>query len=89
MEKKKLTRDQHLIQLIREDENKDARIKELESEKKDFEKRLKKLEQNYQRLLSLLKIQDRKAGLLKEKASTMDHQVQQVQQTLGSITKRR
>lgn len=86
---KKLTRDQHLITLVRENADKTARIKELEDAEKDFEKRLKKLEKDYKHLFSLLKTQNRKTDVLKEKANGIEHEVQNVKQTVSSITKRR
>lgn len=83
MEKKKLTRDEHLIKLVRENEDKTARIKELEEAEKGFDKRLKKVEKELLRLFALIKTQDRKATGLREQTSALIHEVQGVQQTLS------
>lgn len=86
MEQKKLTRDQALIKLLRENEAKDIRIrgleKELEKEKKNTEKRLKRLEEDFKRLSRLLAETDRKTQVLKEKSTTLEHEVSGVRNVL-------
>lgn len=75
MERKKLTRDQTLIKLLRENEEQDARIKLLEKEKKDMEKRLKRLEGDLRRFSRLVEDNNRSTRVLKEKSSTLEHEV--------------
>ena len=86
MEQKKLTRDQALIKLLRENEAKDVRIrnleKELEAERKSTEKRLKKLEEDFRRLSRTLVETNRKAQILKEKSTTLEHEVSGVRNVL-------
>lgn len=82
MEQKKLTRDQALIKLLRESDAKDARIKELEKEKKNTDKRLKRLEEDFKRLSRLLAETDRTTKVLKEKSTTLEHEVSGVRNVL-------
>lgn len=82
MEKKKLTRDQHLIKLIRESAEKDLVIKGLEKDKKDHEKRLKKLEEGFRRLKSLVDADGKTIRVLKEKSSNHEHGLSNINQTL-------
>lgn len=86
MEQKKLTRDQAIIKLLRESEAKDLRIRsletELEKEKKSTERRLKRLEEDYRRLSRLLAETERKTKVLKEKSTTLEHEVSGVRNVL-------
>lgn len=87
MEQKKLTRDQHLMKLIRENADKSNRIKDLEKEKKNIDKRLKRLEEDFKRLSRLLAESDKAARVLKEKSSSLDHEVNNVKDALRRIVK--
>ena len=82
MEPKKLTRDQALIKLLRESAEKDNRIKGLEKDKKNTEKRLKKLEEDFKRLSRLLADSDKTARVLKEKSSSLEHEINSVKHVL-------
>ncbi len=83
MEQKKLTRDQALIKLLRESAEKDAKIKGLEKDKKNTDKRLKRLEEDFKRLSRLLAENDKTARVLKEKSSSLEHGLNSVKQILG------
>lgn len=82
MEPKKLTRDQALIKLLRENAEKDARIKGLEKDKKTTEKRLKRLEEEFKRLSRLLADNDRNHRVLKEKSSSLENDINTVKHVL-------
>lgn len=82
MEQKKLTRDQALIKLIRESVVKDNKIKGLEKDKKDIEKRLKKLEEDFKRISRLLADNDKTARVLKEKSTSLEHEINSVKHVL-------
>jgi wobble nucleotide-excising tRNase len=89
MEQKKLTRDQALIKLLRESVEKDNKIrgldntiKGLEKDKKNTEKRLKKLEEDFKRLSRLLADSDKTARVLKEKSSSLEHEINSVKHVL-------
>jgi len=83
MEQKKLTRDQHLIKLIRESAEKDVKIKLLEKNKKSIEKRLKRLEEDFKRLSRLVADADKNARVLKEKSSSLENEVQGFKRSIG------
>lgn len=82
----KMTRDQALIKLLRENEQKDIKIrgleKDLAKEKKDTGKRLKKLEEDFKRLSRLLVETEKSSRVLKEKSSSMEHDINNVKQVL-------
>lgn len=80
---KKLTRDQHLIKLIRESAEKDGKIKSLEKDKKNIEKRLKKLEEDFKRLSRLVADADKNARVLKEKSSSLESEVISFKRSFG------
>lgn len=82
MEQKKLTRDQALIKLIRESAEKDNKIESLEKDKKKTEKRLKKLEEDFRRISRLLADNDKNARVLKEKSSSLEHELNTVKSVL-------
>ena len=85
MERKKLTRDQTIIKLVLENEEQGKRIKGLEKEKKDTEKRLDKLEKEFKRFSRLLMDNEKNTKVLKEKSTTLEHEVASVK----NIIKRR
>lgn len=82
MEQKKLTRDQALIKLLRESVEKDNRIKGLEKDKKNTEKRLKRLEEDFKRLSRLLADSDKTTRVLKEKSSSLENEINSVKHVL-------
>lgn len=82
MEPKKLTRDQTLIKLLHESAEKDARINGLEKEKKNTEKRLKRLEEDFKRLSRLLDENNRNHRVLKEKSSSLENDINTVKHVL-------
>lgn len=69
--------------LLHENEVKDARIqsleKEIKSEKKTTTRRLRKLEEDMQRLLRAIKDSERKTKVLTEKSSSLEQLVSGVQ----------
>jgi peptidoglycan hydrolase CwlO-like protein len=72
---KKMTRDEALIKLLRENVEKDAKIKDLEKNKKDFDKRLSLLEKEVKRLSQQSVSENKTARVLKEKVTTVEHEL--------------
>lgn len=82
MEPRKLTRDQALIKLLRENAEKDVKISKLEKDKKSTEKRLKKLEEEFKRLSRLISDTDKNTRVLKEKSTSLEHDLNAVKTVL-------
>ena len=71
-----------MIKLIRESEEKDNKIKQLESDKKKTDKRLKRLEEGFKRLSRLLSDSDKKSRVLKEKSTSLENEINSVKNVL-------
>ena len=81
----KMTRDQALIKLLHENAQKDIKIKGLEKDKKTFDKRLKLLEAEVKRLSALLFSDRRTAQVLKEKVTTVEHDLNGVKRAIKRV----
>lgn len=88
-QKKKPTRDEALIRLIRENAEKSIKIKslekELDKEKKNTDKRLKRLEEDFKRLSRLLAESDKTSRAIRDKSSSIEHDVNNVKDALRRI----
>lgn len=82
----KMTRDQAIIKLLRENSEKDERIKKLEeeikTERKKSDTRIAKLEEGLKRLQRSLAETDRKHRLLKERSSSYEHEISNIKYRL-------
>ena len=89
MEQKKLTRDQTLVLLLRENEAKTARISSLEKklsvDTTKNEKRLKRLEDDLKRVLRELQATKNEARMLKERYRGIEGELDRVKQSSRRI----
>lgn len=87
--RKKLTRDQTLIQLVREAEQVDSRMEEVEDDHRDLTRRVKKLEQELLKLAQTVRETDRQNRLLRNKLTSLENDNNQLKTALRERSSKR